>query len=171
MKTGKLPDKDESSASAATAGVKQLCLLISKQPFFKGLKPHQFQLLADLAMERQFKAGETIFEEGDPANRFYLILEGKVELHYPPGEQCSIPSQTLGPGEDLGWSWLFPPYYFLATARAVGPVRTIFFYGTRLRQQCEADHDLGYEIMKRIAQVAIQHLNSARRSQGASKRK
>jgi CRP/FNR family cyclic AMP-dependent transcriptional regulator len=146
-----------------------LCALIAKQPFFKGLPRQHFQLLAELAMERQFKAGDCIFQEGDPANRFYLILEGKVELRYE-SKDC-LPPQTLGPGEDLGWSWLFPPYYFLATAQALEPVKTIFFYGTRLRQKCEDDHDLGYEIMKRIAQVAIQHLHGARKNLERAARK
>jgi CRP-like cAMP-binding protein len=168
MKTGKFPDKNRDDASATSDTVKALGQLISRQTFFKGLKPIHVQSLADLAMEKEFKAGEHIFREGDPANRFYLILEGRVALHYEAGEAAT---QTLGPGDDLGWSWLFPPYYFLATAQAVDPVKTIFFYGTRLRQRCEEDHDLGYEIMKRIAQVAIQHLNTARRTieSGAAK--
>jgi CRP/FNR family cyclic AMP-dependent transcriptional regulator len=161
MKQNKGKDP-QPAAGCASEPVNRLCLLIARQPFFKGLKPQQFQLLAALAMEREFKAGEYIVREGDPANRFYLILEGKVDLRFESGERGSIPIQMLGPGEDLGWSWLFPPYYFHGTAQAVGPVKTIFFYGTRLRQQCEEDHDLGYEIMKRVAEVAIGTLNASR---------
>jgi CRP/FNR family transcriptional regulator, cyclic AMP receptor protein len=71
-----------------------------------------------------------------------------------------IPIQTLGPGDDLGWSWLFPPYYLHLSARALEPTRTIFFHGTRLREQCEQDHDLGYQLMKRIAEVLIQRLRA-----------
>jgi CRP/FNR family transcriptional regulator, cyclic AMP receptor protein len=152
------------AAGSGTAPANPLCALIAKQPFFKGLDPRHFQLLAALAMKRAFTAGEYIVREGDPANRFYLILEGKVDLHFESGEHGRVPIQTLGPGDDLGWSWLFPPYYFHGTAQALGPVKTIFFYGTRLRLQCEEDHDLGYEIMKRVAQVAIRTLNASRRS-------
>jgi len=163
MKPNKGTNPPSAGACASPTG-NPLCALIAKQPFFKGLNPRHFQLLAALAMERQFKAGEYIMREGDPANRFYLILQGKVDLHFESGEQGRIPIQMLGPGDDLGWSWLFPPYYFQGTAQAVEPVKTIFFYGTRLRQKCEEDHDLGYEIMKRVAQVAIHHLNISRRN-------
>jgi hypothetical protein len=45
----------------------------------------------------------------------------------------------------------------------VKPTRTIFFYGTRLREQCEQDHELGYQIMKRIAEVATQSLRATQR--------
>lgn len=137
-----------------------LYALVAQQPFFNGLNAHQLQLLTDSAMEMRFEAGDSIFQTGSPANRFYLILEGAVVLESEMTERGAISIQTLGPGDDLGWSWLFPPFYLHLSARALEPTRTIVFYGTRLRAQCEADHDLGYEIMKRIAEVAIQRLQA-----------
>ena len=134
--------------------------LIAQQPFFKGLNAHQLQLLSDSAMEMQFVAGQMLFEEGSPANRFFLVLEGKVALESEAKEHGTIRICTLGPGDDLGWSWLFPPYYLHFSARALEPTRTIFFYGTRLREQCEQDHELGYQLMKRVAEAAVQNLHS-----------
>jgi len=134
--------------------------LIAAQPFFKGLNAHQLQLLSDSALEMQFEPGQSIFEEGSPANRFYLILEGKVVLESELEGHGMIPVQTLGPGDDLGWAWLFPPHYVFLSARALEPTKTIFFYGTRLREQCEEDHEFGYQLMKRIATVATQCLRS-----------
>jgi CRP/FNR family cyclic AMP-dependent transcriptional regulator len=137
--------------------------LIAQQPFFKGLTSQQLQVLADCAMEIQFETGATLFEEGSPANRFYLILTGRVVLSSEMEDRNVIPVQTLGPGDDLGWSWLFPPYSMHFTARALEPTTTIFFYGTRLREQCEQDHELGYQIMSRIAEVATQSLRATQR--------
>ena len=108
----------------------------------------------------QFEPGQWILQEGSPANRFYLILEGKVVLESEMADRNVIPIQTLGPGDELGWAWLFPPYSLRLSARALEPTRTIFFYGTRLREQCEQDHELGYQLMKRIADVAIQCLQA-----------
>lgn len=140
-----------------------LYALIAKQPFFKGLDPHQLQLLTDSALEMKFETGQSIFQEGSPANRFYLILQGKVIIESEVKNCGMIPIRTLGPGDDLGWSWLFPPYYLHVSARALEPTRTIFFYGTRLREQCELDHELGYELMKRIAQGLMQNLQATQR--------
>ena len=67
-----------SSGVANGGGSSQLYALIAQQPFFKGLDQRQLQLIAEAAMEKQFDPGEWIFRQGDPANRFYLILEGKV---------------------------------------------------------------------------------------------
>jgi CRP-like cAMP-binding protein len=130
-----------------------LYTLIAEQPFFKGLKATHLQLLTDSAFERRFEKGQMIFNEGRPANRFFIILEGKVELESEVKERGTVIIQTLGPGDDLGWSWLFPPYSLHFGARAVEPTRTIFFFGTRLREQCEQDHELGYQFMMRIAEV------------------
>jgi CRP-like cAMP-binding protein len=141
----------------------ELYALIAQQPFFKGLNPQQLQLLAVSALEMKFETGATIFEEGSPANRFYLILTGRVELSAEMEDRNVIPVQTLGPGDDLGWSWLFPPYSMHFTARALEPTTAIFFYGTRLREQCEQDHELGYQLMKRIAEVATQSLRATQR--------
>ena len=146
-----LPDTNETQATA-------LCSLIKQQPFFQGLNAKQLELLTGSALEMKFEAGATIFEEGSPANRFYLLLTGKVELSAEMEDRNVIPIQTLGPGDDLGWSWLFPPYCMHFRARAMVPTTTIFFYGPRLREQCEADHELGYQIMKRTAEVATESL-------------
>ena len=149
-----------STTAEQGAAPSPLSLLIAQQPFFKGLNARQLQLLADSAMEMRFEPGESIFQEGSPANRFFLILEGKVVLESELEQRGTIPIQTLGPGDDLGWSWLFPPYSLHYGARALERTRTIFFYGTRLREQCYQDRELGYELMKRIAEVVIQQLQA-----------
>ena len=140
-----------------------LYTLIAKQPFFKGLNSQQLQQLAASALEMKFDTGSKIFEEGSPANRFFLILTGRVELSSEMEDRNVIPIQTLGPGDSLGWSWLFPPYSMHFTARALEPTTAIFFYGTRQREQCEQDHELGYQLMKRIAEVATQSLRATLR--------
>jgi hypothetical protein len=78
-------------------------------------------------------------------------------------ERGTVLIETVGAGSVLGWSWLFPPYYSHFDARAVSPVKTIFFYGTRLREQCESDHELGFQLMKRVAGIFIERLQAARK--------
>src|SRR5262249_54630950 len=126
-------------------------------------KPEHLRVLTDNAMRLHYEPGDLIFGEGDPANRFYLIEKGKVSLESPRQDEASVPIQTIGPGDVLGWSWLFPPYRWHFDARAVERTTAIFFYGTRLREACENDHDLGYELMKRMTQVVIQRLQATRK--------
>ena len=136
-----------------------------------GLKPEHLRALKDNAMMMRYEPGEVIFREGDPANRFYLIQQGKVALESNKHEGEPLLIQDIGPGDVLGWSWLFPPYYWHFDARAVEPTEAIFFYGARLREQCEEDHDFGYELLKRMSAVVIQRLQATRRQLLAVKAK
>ena len=136
--------------------------ILAAQPFLKGMEPRLLELLASDCLPYDFKEDEYILNEGAPANRFYLILEGRVELESPLPDGDAVHIQTLAAGDLLGWSWLYPPYYWHFDARAVTPVKALFFYGTHLRELCEENHDLGYELMKRVSEVVIQRLQAAR---------
>jgi CRP/FNR family transcriptional regulator, cyclic AMP receptor protein len=136
---------------------------IAERPFWSGLSEQHQQTLSDCAMLQDFAGGEKIFNEGDPANRFYLIIDGEVALESCDGENEPVLIEKIGAGDVLGWSWLFPPYYWNFSARAMKPTKAIFLYGTRLRQICEDDSGLGYELMKRIAGVVIQRLQATRK--------
>lgn len=132
--------------------------LIAGQPLFAGLSSQHIRLLGELAMEVHFEAGERIFQPGDPANRFYLILNGRIELGLQSKNGRLIQIVTFGPGDTLGWAWLIEPYRFYASAETVEPTNAIFFYGTRLQQLCEDDHEFGYQIMKRVEKVIVKNL-------------
>src|ERR1700685_2646578 len=56
----------------------ELYNLIAQQTLFEGLSASHLQLLTKSAMKMQYEPGQQIFKAGDPSNRFYLILEGKV---------------------------------------------------------------------------------------------
>jgi CRP-like cAMP-binding protein len=136
--------------------------MLSEHPFFRGLKAGHLKIVADAAMKAAFDAGQVIFRKGDPANRFYLIQRGRVALESPGTDTASAPFEIIGDGDELGWSWLFPPFYSQFTARALEPTQSIFLYATRLREQCEQDYELGYALMKRTVAVVIQRLQATR---------
>jgi CRP/FNR family cyclic AMP-dependent transcriptional regulator len=141
-------------------GAQVLEKIIAEHPFLKGLSPHQCRILTDCAMFTKFEPGELLLREGDPANRFYLILRGKVSVESYALDRGITPIQSVVGGEVLGWSWLFPPYYWHFDARAVEFTEAVFLYGTPLRNECEADHDLGYELVKRMAEVMMTRLQA-----------
>lgn len=134
---------------------------ISRHPFLEGMSPHQYRLLTDCAMQVEFKADEIIFREGEPANRFYLIESGKVALESR-ADTGVIRIQTIEAGDLMGWSWLFPPYFWRFDARALDRTEAIFFYAAPLRDECEVDHDLGYELVTRMARLAVRRLQATR---------
>src|SRR5437867_8846907 len=134
---------------------------VTLHPFLAGMNRAQLALLTDCAMATHFKKGETILREGEFANRFYLIESGKVMLESRDDFDEATVIETIGPGDLLGWSWMFPPYVWQFTARAIEPTTALFFYAAILREYCEKDHSLGYELLKRISAVIVTRLHAA----------
>jgi CRP-like cAMP-binding protein len=114
------------------------------------------------AREKQFDAGEIIFREGDPANRFYLIESGRVALESTSAGCGMVHVQTLGAGDALGWSWLFPPFVWHFQARATEPTHTLCCDGGHLLVTAEENPAFGYDLMKRVTQILIHRLQVTR---------
>jgi CRP/FNR family cyclic AMP-dependent transcriptional regulator len=145
----------------ATVETEPLATRVALHPFLAGMSRPQLALLIACGMAARFKTGQTILREGEFANRCYLIETGKVVIESVGNFGGPLVIETIGAGDLLGWSWMFPPYTWQFTARAIEPTTAIFFYGAILREYCEKDHSLGYELLKRISAVMIKRLQAA----------
>lgn len=144
------PDNASREESGPATAAESMAARLTKFPLFAGMNRGQLALLAGCAMTAQFKKGEVIFREGDVADRLYLIETGKVSLDSSSGVH----------DPRLGWSWMFPPQTRTYTAQAVEPIRAIFFDGIVLRECCENNHSLGYELLKRMSFMMYQRLRA-----------
>jgi CRP/FNR family transcriptional regulator, cyclic AMP receptor protein len=136
--------------------------LLSSHPFFAGLDADAMRLIAGCASNVYFAAGEFIFDEGAEANRFYVIRRGRVALEIHSPTRGPLVIDSMEQGEVLGWSWLVPPYRYFGDARAVTPVSATALDGACLRGKCEANPELGYQLLKRVTTVMYQRLQSSR---------
>lgn len=133
--------------------------ILAAHPFFKALSEPYLDTLTGCASNVVFPEGKYVFRAGEPANQFFLIREGRlaVEIHNP-GHQVVI--QTVGAGDVLGWSWLFPPYQWHFDVRAVEQTRALAMDGQCLRTKAEADRNLGYEFMTRFAGIMVNRIEA-----------
>jgi CRP/FNR family transcriptional regulator, cyclic AMP receptor protein len=136
--------------------------IVLAHPFFAGLETELGQVVSGCARNLRFDAGKYLFHEGDAANEFYLIRHGAVALEILPPGQSAIIFATEREGDIVGTSWLVPPYRWRFDARAVELTRAIGIDAQCLRDKCEADHHLGYELMKRFLPVIVQRLDETR---------
>lgn len=139
-----------------------LAPVLAAHPFFEGLAPTHLATIAGCAKNVRFLSGEVLFREGDDADRLYIVRQGRVAVETHPPQADPIVIATVAEGDVLGWSWLLPPYRWRFQARAVELTRAIELDATCLRNKCEADHDLGYEVLKRFADLIAQRLDAAR---------
>jgi CRP/FNR family cyclic AMP-dependent transcriptional regulator len=136
--------------------------LIAASPVFAGLAEEQLAVIAGCAVNERFDAGSELFREGRPANRFYLIREGAIALEIDAPGRGRLVVQTLHAGEVAGWSWLFEPYLWEFDGRAHEPTKVVAFDGACLRGKCEADHELGFQLMRRFAASMTERLQATR---------
>ena len=139
-----------------------LNVAVTNHAFFHGMQPEHLAMFTKGAKAAEFKAGDVLFREGEPANQLYLIESGKITLEAREPADGAMLVQTLGAGEVVGWSWLFPPFVWHFQARAIEPANIIILGGAHLLVTAERHHDFGYELMKRVAQVVISRLQATR---------
>jgi CRP-like cAMP-binding protein len=142
--------------------MKKIEELIREHSFFAGMDPTHLRIIAGCASNVTFNADECIFRGGERANHFYIIRQGVVAIEAHDSKRGRISIQTINENDVLGWSWLFPPYRWHFDARTVTAVRATAFDGKCLREKCNADHDLGFELMERFAGIMMERLQATR---------
>ncbi len=136
--------------------------IVLAHPFFAGFERELGPVVSGCARNHRFTPGQYLAREGDPANEFFLIRHGKVALEIvAPGQQPMV-FATEGEGEIVGTSWLLPPYRWRYDARAVELTRAVGMNAQCLRDKCEADPRLGYELMKRVVPIIVGRLDDTR---------
>ena len=136
--------------------------LLAEHRFFADLPPSDLALIARCGTNVHFRPGETIFREGGAADAFFVLRTGRVALSVRSPDRGEITIASIGAGDVLGWSWLFPPYRWHFDARAVDETSAVSLDGACLRQKCEDDDALGYRLMQRFAELMQQRLQQTR---------
>ncbi|MGD0385510.1 MAG: cyclic nucleotide-binding domain-containing protein [Solirubrobacteraceae bacterium] len=139
-----------------------LAEILADAPFFAGLRPETIDLVAGCGSNVQFEPGALIFREGEQADAFYLLRHGSIAIEAYAPNSGPLVIETLEAGDVLGWSWLFEPHRWHFDAHALTAVRATAFDGVCLRGKCDADPQLGYELVSRFAQTLIERLQWTR---------
>ncbi len=136
--------------------------LIAEAPVFAGLDPKHLSVIAGCGRNQHAAAGSLLLREGDPADTFYLIRRGTVSLEIHAPGRAPLVIETLHEHDVVGWSWLFAPYRWHTDGRAVTECGLVAFDGACLRGKCDADHELGYELIRRFAAIVCERLQETR---------
>ncbi len=136
--------------------------ILSGHRFFADLDPALCALVAGCGRNVRFEAGDYLFHEGEPADRFFLLRHGRVAFEVTAPGRGPLRFLTVGEGEVVGVSWLVPPYRWNYDAKALETIRAIALDAKCLRDKCEADHHLGYELMKRFVPELVRRLHATR---------
>lgn len=148
--------------------------LLRRYPAFGSLDDEQLKKISMITEDDTVEKGTTIFNEGDPANTLYILVDGAVDLFYRSEEEYHpkfIKEFSVGeinPGEVFAISALIEPYELGATARAAQDCRLIKIDAVELRKICQQDQNMAYKCLKKIVKALLERLMYARVQLAAS---
>jgi CRP/FNR family transcriptional regulator, cyclic AMP receptor protein len=119
-------------------------------------------LFESATTELRLPAGDVLFEEDGPADAFYLVVEGRIGLELTTPGKEPIVIQTLGAGDLVGVSWLFPPHRWNWRARALVDTRLAAFDATIIRAELERNRDLALEVLTVVSGEVAGRLHRTR---------
>jgi CRP-like cAMP-binding protein len=141
---------------------------LKRYDFFGRMDEGQLKAIANIAEEQNVDQGTTLFEEKQPANTFYFLIEGYIDLYertfdtFYPKISKDLLVGAVHPREIFGLSAIVEPYIYNATSRTAQPSHFIKFDGAKLRELIDDDCRLGYIFMKQISVAMAERLMDMR---------
>ena len=122
-------------------------------PILKGIDRGVLDTLAARFEEAGGETGDVLFEEGDPPDRFYIIVQGKLEVTTVGGNGRPLRVALLSAGDFLGETALLEDSERTATVTALSPYRLLGLD----REQFEALMAEAPGVRERLQQAALEH--------------
>ncbi len=135
---------------------------LSGHDFFSELSEEALKFLCECASLRDIKKSQTLFKQGERADKFYVVRNGRISVQIPALMGPNLEIQSLGKNQVLGWSWLISPYQWNFQAKAEDDSELLEFNGTAILARCEQEPKFGYEVLKRFAALMSERLEAAR---------
>ncbi len=139
---------------------------LKEHPVFQRLSEVYLHQLADHMRVINLDAGAVLFEESAPAQKFYIVMEGTMDLYATLSDDQEQWVQMIDVGELIGWSWLVPPYKWAFTARTREGSMLMEFDASAIRELCDRDPAFGYGTMKQICALMLGRLHTVRTQMG-----
>ncbi len=121
-----------------------------------GLSPVEVDQVLGLGTRITVPGGGSLFRLGDPADRIFLTVRGRIRLTLPMqirGREEEILIEEKSPGQTVGWSALIPPHRFTLSARAPLETEVIALSREALQAYFETSPAIAYKISFNLATV------------------
>jgi len=140
---------------------------LKKYEFFKKMTDDQVKKLASIATEESHIAGAQVYDIGDPADKFYIVEEGKLVLvmdNYmgPNRAAMQVNVDFVAEGDAMGWSAIVEPNKFTLRALCIEKSKLIALDAKALRKMINDDPVIGVKIMQSITKVIATRLTHTR---------
>ncbi len=139
---------------------------LSEFPLFRNLPEELLDKVAALGEEAAFLQGETVFREGEEADKLHFLLEGGIILKVkltsrPESITVSAMSQRY---ESFGWSGIVPPYHYTASAVCEVDCKVLMIPGDSFMELLKDNPAAGFIVMQRLTELIASRLRNSRQA-------
>lgn len=137
---------------------------LAEFPLFRNLPKELLEKIGVMGEEQSFPQGETIFREGERADKLHFLLQGEVLLRVkltsrPESITVSVVSQKF---ESFGWSGIVPPYHYTASAVCETDCKILTIPGVKFMKLLEENPEAGFAVMQRLIELVSNRLRNSR---------
>ena len=138
-----------------------LTYFLKHLPIFAELSPRALSLLEQVVHQRNYKAQETIFEEGDPGSGMYMVRSGSVSIYRKDDSGRDYELARLMPGDFFGETTLTAPAPRSASAIAIESTELIGLFRADIIELTERRPGISCSILLGLTRVVSERLQAA----------
>jgi len=126
---------------------------LAAQDVFGALRSEQVNAISEAAEKITCSAGDVVYEQGTPADYFFVVLEGEVTLRMPGRSGVSVTIDQLGKGQMFGSCVCFYRDRYALTAQCASDAVLLKVKSPVLRDLMDEDLMMGYALQTRISEI------------------
>jgi CRP/FNR family transcriptional regulator, cyclic AMP receptor protein len=140
------------------------CKIFRQLTLFQDFTPEQIALVEPLFSSICIDPGTVIFEQGDPAEYLYLVVEGEVIVRFKPDDGPPLVVAHVHPEGVVGWSAALGTTTYTSAAVSATPCKMLRVLGVDLRALCEEHPMTGTRVLERLASKITERVHSSQES-------
>lgn len=126
--------------------------VLAESQLFQGLTTRDYDKLASIAVSVEFRKGDTILTEGDPALGFYIVAEGLVKVFKVSVDGKEQLLHVFGEGEPVGEVPVFSGTHYPAHVVALTPAVLVYFARDEFTHMLNANPQLALNMLATLSQ-------------------
>lgn len=134
--------------------------ILTQFQLFDGFSDEQMNLLRPLFVSSVCHTGTVLFEQGEPAVYFYLLVSGEVAIHFKPEDGQDIVIARIKPGGMIGWSAVIGRRSYTSAAICTEFTKLLRVRSVDLQNLSKEHPETGNLFVDRLAEVVAQRLKS-----------
>jgi CRP/FNR family transcriptional regulator, cyclic AMP receptor protein len=133
---------------------------------FQNLPGEMLEQIAKISNEESYQSGDTVFREGDQADKLHFLLSGNITLKVrltsrPESITVSAVNQRY---ESFGWSGIVPPFHYTASAVCEKDCKVLTIPGEEFLKLLKSSPEAGFLVMQRITEIIASRLRNSRQA-------